>query len=415
MKKIVRILMLTLLVVVVTLSVALFSISVQFNKLPFIDEFLFSEDYTHYYPESYHAAKDAFRYRADVLSTQFENVEASLLQVPSERDEDLSVDFLYVPSQDDGDNLLILVSGVHGIEGFVGHAVQLMFMDRFMDSDLLAQTGVLFIHGVSPYGMKNIRRVTENNVDLNRNSPTTPFLYNTVNEGYTEIYDFINPAEKVNRFSLQNRFFFLTAFNEIRKASMPVLRQAVLQGQYEYPEGLYFGGFKPEPQIEALIPLVKAWCTPYNKILAIDLHTGYGERGRLHLFPNPMEGKKRQVVEYLFDGYSIDWGDSDDFYTITGEFNGLLAGINEGKDFYSMPFEYGTLNSQTTIGSLQSIHIMILENQGRHHGYASEKDSLRVINDFREMYYPSSIAWRNHIMEQTVDMFKVVLPRFVNL
>jgi hypothetical protein len=43
-------------------------------------------------------------------------------------------------------------------------------------------------------------------------------------------------------------------------------------------------------------------------------------------------------------------------------------------------FEYGTLNSQTTMGSLKSIHTMILENQGTQHGYKSERDSLRVKN-----------------------------------
>jgi len=413
MKKFLRITGAVLLVLILVVCGMLFYLSVGFNKLDFDDDFSTGHDFSSYYLEAYHEAKEAFRMGAEKMAAIYENAEVAQLPVSSTTEEGLTVDFLYVPGQQEGENLLILVSGVHGVEGFVGHAVQHMFMDNFVDPALLANTGLLLIHGVNPYGFKNNRRVTENNVDLNRNSSVTPGLYQTVNEGYTSIYDFINPQGKVKRMSLGNRFFFVKAINEIRKASMPVLRQAVLQGQYEYPEGLYFGGRQAEPQIEALIPLLEDWCAPYDKILAIDLHTGYGERGKLHFFPNPIEAEKRELTEKLFEGYSIDWGDSDDFYTVTGDFSGMLGDINQDKEFYSMLFEYGTLNSQTTMGSLKSIHIMILENQGKQHGFASEKDAVRIRGDFREMYYPSSTAWRNHIMQQTVEVFDVVIPRFI--
>jgi hypothetical protein len=267
---------------------------------------------------------------------------------------------------------------------------------------------------VNPYGFKYIRRVTENNVDLNRNSSADNQLYKTINDGYTRVYDLVNPKGKVNVGSVENRFFFVKAINEIRKASLPVLRQAVLQGQYEYPEGLYFGGDEREPQIDSLKVKFETFTLPYDRILIVDLHTGYGERGKLHFFPNPLEGEKRERLENLFDGYSIDWGDSDDFYTVTGDFGGFIDSMNDEKDVYPVLFEYGTLNSQTTMGSLKSIHTMILENQGTQHGYKSERDSLRVKNNFREMYYPSSENWRNHIMEQTREVFDVILPRFTD-
>ena len=256
------------------------------------------------------------------------------------------------------------------------------------------------------------RRVTENNVDLNRNSTLSDDLFDTHNEGYTRVYDLINPKGEVNVRTIENRFFFVKAINEIRKATLPVLRQAVLQGQYEHPAGLYFGGENREPQIDSLIVKIEGLTNPYGRILVIDLHTGFGERGRLHFFPNPLEGEKREGMERLFEGYTIDWGDTGDFYTITGDFSGMIASMNTDKDVYPMVFEYGTLNSQTTMGSLKSIHIMILENQGAQFGFASERDSLRVKSDFIEMYNPSSANWRNYIMEQTHEVFDVRLPRF---
>jgi hypothetical protein len=391
---------------------ALFYVSLGFGKLTFKDTFVTDTNYSTYYPVDYASARQEFRILASEIALEYKNVENQKVFVPSLIDNDLTVDICYIPAQKDSMNLLIISSGVHGAEGFVGHAAQQLFIRRFLTEQLLENTGVLLIHGVNPYGFKYTRRVTENNVDLNRNSPSTTDLYETVNDGYPKVYNLVNPQEKVDKSSVGNRFFFVKAINEIRKASMPVLRQAVLQGQYKYPEGLYFGGTKPEPQIDSLQGIIGAYSKPYSKILALDMHTGYGERGRLHFFPNPLEGEQREKLETLFEGYRIDWGDSNDFYTVTGDFVSFIGAMNEGKEFYPMLMEYGTLNSQTTMGSLKSIHIMILENQGHHHGFVSVQDSLHVKSDLLEMYYPSSESWRNYVLAQTEEVFKTILPRF---
>jgi hypothetical protein len=412
MKTIWRILKYFFLTIVVVILVVLVYISIGFGKIDFKDQFSVTADYSNYYPEDYDSARDAFRTLSERVGAEYNGVQKLSIKVPSGIDDDLTVDLFYIPAQKDSANLFVLSSGVHGLEGGVGNAVQQMFMSEFLNEELLKNTGILMIHVVNPYGFKYIRRVTENNVDLNRNSSADNQLYKTINDGYTRVYDLVNPKGKVNVGSVENRFFFVKAINEIRKASLPVLRQAVLQGQYEYPEGLYFGGDEREPQIDSLKVKFETFTLPYDRILIVDLHTGYGERGKLHFFPNPLEGEKRERLENLFDGYSIDWGDSDDFYTVTGDFGGFIDSMNDEKDVYPVLFEYGTLNSQTTMGSLKSIHTMILENQGKQYGFKTERDSLRVKNNFREMYYPSSENWRNHIMEQTRDVFDVILPRF---
>lgn len=412
MKTFTKILKYVVLPLLILIVAVLFYISIGFGKLNFKDDFSVTEDYSALYPESYESAKANFRSLSAGLHATYTDVQYFPLWIASGIDSDLTIDVCYIPAQGDSLNLLILSSGVHGVEGYVGHAAQQLFIENYLNNELLQNTGVLLIHAVNPYGFKYTRRVTENNVDMNRNSPSTPDLYETRNEGYSQVYDLINPQKKVRVNSLENRFFFVKAINEIRKASLPVLRQAVLQGQYNYPEGLYFGGKAPEPQIEVLEPVIAQISQPYNRIMILDLHTGYGERGKLHLFPNPMEDEERRKLESMFDGFEIDWGDTDDFYTVTGDFAGFVGSINPGKEFYPMVFEYGTLNSQTTMGSLKSIHIMILENQGYQHGFASAKDSLRVKADLLEMYFPESENWRNYSMQQTRDVFDVVLPRF---
>jgi hypothetical protein len=78
-----------------------------------------------------------------------------------------------------------------------------------------------------------------------------------------------------------------------------------------------------------------------------------------------------------------------------------------------MAFEYGTMDSQTTIGSIKSLHVMVLENQGDQYGYKSVDDSIKVKNDFIEMDYPSSESWRSHIIDETKIVFDKSLQRFV--
>jgi hypothetical protein len=399
--------------IIILIVVALFYVSIGFSKLEFKDDFQVSAEYSSYYPTSYELARENFRESSNRIAETYQNVQRFEIRVPSKTDNDLTVGVCYVPAQKESTNLLILSSGVHGLEGYVGHAALELFIQKFLTSELLENTGVLLIHSVNPFGFKYTRRVTENNVDINRNCASTDDLYNTVNQGYPKVYGLINPQKKANATSLENRFFFIKAINEIRKASLPVLRQAVLQGQYQYPEGLYFGGQKTEPQIDSLKPIIAAITAPYRKIMAIDFHTGYGERGVLHFFPNPLENEKRQKLEKLYEGYPIDWGDSDDFYTVTGDFVGFIGEITKDKEYYPMLFEYGTLNSQTTMGSMKSIHVMIIENQGFQHGFASQKDSLKAKQDLMEMYFPESERWRNYIMEKTHEVFTNVLPRFV--
>ena len=388
---------------------------VAFNNFSLEDEYQVNENNLTYFNDSYDEARKNFRLKSDELSLKYPGTKKFEIPVFSNKDTTLTIDFCFIQGSEKADKIIILSSGVHGLEGYTGSAVQLFFMDNYISNEFLDKTSILLIHSVNPYGFKYTRRVTENNVDLNRNSDIDKKLYQTKNEGYHKVYDLINPKQKANPESFANRFFFVKAIKGIVKESMPVLRQAVLQGQYEFPEGMYYGGNDSEPQIKDLIPIIDTICNPYQTVFSIDLHTAYGERGKLHLFPNPVEESVRKRMENIFEGFHIDWGDSDDFYTYSGDFAGYIGKINNDKIFIPMLFEYGTMDSQTTIGSIKSLHVMILENQGEQYGFESEEDLKKVKNDFMEMYYPSSEAWKSHIIDETKIIFDKSLKRFSEL
>ncbi|RZA08928.1 MAG: DUF2817 domain-containing protein, partial [Proteobacteria bacterium] len=74
-------------------------------------------------------------------------------RVPHEDSAELFVDFALL--RRDPRKVLISISGVHGIEGYAGSAVQASLLGE--DPSAEGPT-LLFVHGVNPYGMKFYRR-----------------------------------------------------------------------------------------------------------------------------------------------------------------------------------------------------------------------------------------------------------------
>jgi hypothetical protein len=55
---------------------------------------------------------------------------------------------------------------------------------------------------------------------------------------------------------------------------------------------------------------------------------------------------------------------------------------------------------------------MILENQGRKFGYVASKDSLEVMDNFIEMYNPTSKTWRSKVMNDTYSIMELAVERY---
>ena len=363
-----------------------------------------------YFKSSYEECRNQFRIQAGSIFKAYEGVKVSWLNVEAQLDLDLTIDYCYIPAQKRLSRLLILTSGVHGVEGYVGSAVQQMFLQEIVPQINLEELGILIIHGINPYGFKYQRRVTENNVDLNRNCIPSSEGFESQNNGYAAINVWLNPKKPLLITEICNFFFPFYAIQKKLKHSMRTMRQAILQGQYQYSKGICFGGKTLEPPIKMLTPLIQEIAKGYETVFSIDLHTGYGTNGTLHLFPEPLkDAGKRQRIERIFDGFHLDWGDSDNFYTVTGDFLSYQAQILWPKQYLSMAFEFGTMDTQTTLGAIKALHNVMIENQGFHYGYASQKDETMTKNRFLEGYLPSSESWRSKAIQDA----RIVLQKAV--
>ncbi|MGR9014441.1 MAG: DUF2817 domain-containing protein, partial [Gammaproteobacteria bacterium] len=84
--------------------------------------------------------------------------------------EQLVTDTIWL-GREDAENVLVLIGGTHGIEGFTGSAVQIDMLTLLADGLIVipANTAVLMIHALTPWGYAWQRRCDADGVDLNRN------------------------------------------------------------------------------------------------------------------------------------------------------------------------------------------------------------------------------------------------------
>src|ERR1700739_3656646 len=117
------------------------------------------------FSRSYAEARQKFLNAASRLGLQ---AESHVLPIPGASGETLAMDVV-LQGPADASNMLVVISGVHGVEGFSGSAVQtgMLQLDVSQRADALRDTAVLYVHAINPFGFSHLRRVTQENVDLN--------------------------------------------------------------------------------------------------------------------------------------------------------------------------------------------------------------------------------------------------------
>jgi hypothetical protein len=301
----------------------------------------------------------------------------------------------------------VIQSGLHGIEGFAGSALQMAFLNDFLKSSqatVVTRPNILLIHGLNAWGFANSRRTNQNNIDLNRNFLQRGTRLN--NEGYQKMNSFLNPTTPYQDSKLEFISFLWHAGKLIISHGLQTLKQSVLQGQYEYPKGIFYGGQAPQ-MMDTVEPLFKKYLDSQKEILFIDLHTGYGTRGQLHLLFDAVTEGKVEVFQKIFQGQKLELTTDKHFYQVQGGYLAYLRQrfLQKNIIFNGITFEFGTLNSNTTMGSLKSLHNMVIENQAFHQG----GDLAIARQYFTEHFYPSDPQWRQQVMDQGLSSFQKAL------
>lgn len=305
----------------------------------------------------------------------------------------------------DADKLFIVSSACHGVEGYCGSGVQVFAVH---DAEWRAKArdagvAVLYIHALNPHGFSHVRRVTNENVDLNRNfqdfSQPLP-----ANPAYDEIHDLLLPGQ-----------WPPTAENEaaiaawIAREGLPRYQAAVSQGQHSHADGLFFGGTAPTWSHRTLREVLRAHGRGAQRIAWMDLHTGLGPSGlgeRIYAGNDDdaavararrwWDGGGATPVTSIYDGSSTS-------ARLTGLMWTAIYDECPQAEYTGIAMEYGTVPILDVIGALRADHWLHL------HPDAPAALRADIKRQVLAAFYTDTDEWKGQIVAQARQaMFQAV-------
>ena len=322
-------------------------------------------------------------------------VQSHVHPLPGRDGETLAMDVALTGSPD-ADKLLILTSACHGAEGYCGSGVQ---VNALHDSAWRAQAAaqgvaVLYIHALNPYGFSHIRRVTHENVDINRNFQDFSHAL-PANPAYRELHALLLP--EVWPPSAENQ---AAIDAQIARLGMKAFQAAVTSGQHEFPDGLFFGGTEPTWSNRTLRQVLRDYGTRASRIAWIDIHTGLGP-----------SGVGERICACIDDPVALkrarEWWGSDGRTPVTSIFDGtstsaLLTGLMWNSiyqecsqaQYTGIALEYGTHPMERMIAVMRSEQWLQL------HPQADAVLARQIKQDMLDMFYVDTDAWKTQILEQ---------------
>ena len=329
--------------------------------------------------------------------------------------DDLYIDSFYLPSGAEKRNLIVLTTGVHGMEGYIGATMLDVFFAEIYPTLDTAHTGVLVVANVNPYGMKYLRRYNENNVDLNRNFILDWDSFDlSSNKEYPKVDKFLGPTGRIGNGLWHEVGFYLSLGKTAITDGAGTISDALLTGQYEYPQGVYYGG-KGDEASTVYLKDVFSRCldSSYENIVHIDLHSGYGPRYNMVIFNSVYERMNEAESVEAFGYDHVIAHDSEAFYATTGDTTDFFYRLAEKKgataELFSTCFEFGTIGD-AFFDTILSLKYTIDEN--RNHWYPTKNEvSAQIVHEnYMELFYPTETAWR----EKTVQDFKTAAAGVLN-
>jgi len=298
------------------------------------------------------------------------------------------------------DAMLVLLSGTHGVEGFCGGGVQVGTLRNLRDAAPLPDgVGLLMVHAVNPYGFAWLRRVNEDNIDLNRNFIDWTAGAPPDNPGYRDLRDLFCPptwdadanlaASDAARLAIGDRAF----------------RTAHSGGQYQDAPGIFYGGAGPAWSQAALFSLLDHHLSGVGRIGVIDYHTGlgppgHGERIAMH---DP-EGGAMDRLRVWLDG---DVTSTHAGTAVTVPLSGtILDGIERRYarvEVTALALEFGTIDNRLVQLALRA------DNWLHHYGDMDSAQAMVIKQQIRDAFYPAGTDWKQAVWDRAVATQRAML------
>lgn len=287
---------------------------------------------------------------------------------------------------------IVVSSGVHGVEGFFGSAVQLALLERFSQGNAPQNNRFVLIHSVNPFGFSGLRRFNEDNVDLNRNFLASVDDYTGAPDGYAGLNGFLNPVSPPSRYEP----FKLKAIWYIWRMGFQAIKNAVAGGQYEYPHGLFFGGKGPCESTRIVQSHCDSWIGLSQTIAHIDFHTGLGPFGTYKLLLAKSTDSEFSWYARAFGDEFVEAHDEPEgtAYKVSGLFGEWMQSHFESRSrvYRFAVAEFGTYDNIRVLAALRA------ENRSHHYGSPTSPAYRWAKQELLECFCPNVPAWRHQVV-----------------
>ena len=295
---------------------------------------------------------------------------------------------------------VVVSSGLHGVEGFLGSAIQFAWLRGMVSNGFPSQDGrVVLIHAINPYGMDFLRRTNEENVDLNRNFLPANKPYAGSPAGYAQLDGFLNPSSPPSRFE---PYRFKALWN-IWRLGLPALKKAIVGGQYGYPKGLFFGGRRPAASTRIIQERFDEWTGAATNVVHVDFHSGLGKYGEYKLLL--VESPDSPNSPWYRDNFGADrvepaGNPQGTAYEASGIMGEWIATTFSQRVYRFFAAEFGTFSEIRVLGALRA--------ENRAHFYSTPGTTVyqRAKKELLECFCPRSDAWREHVLEQGLQLIE---------
>jgi hypothetical protein len=331
---------------------------------------------------SYADARDAFLSAAAAAGV---TVVSHLHPMTGLQDEPLAVDVVEL-GDPASTAAVMVVSGTHGVEGYTGSALQTEWLTRVAAGSATIPDGVrvVLVHALNPYGFSWVRRVNEDNVDLNRNFVDWS-VGGPANTEYEKIADLVVPESWDDAEQTRTTLALLDLVNEI---GLEAVQSIVSRGQYTCPTGVFYGGAGPTWSNRWL----RGWCaenlSQARHLAIIDLHTGLGPSGHGELIGHEpgTSASHRLATAWWGDVRSMSDGESVSA-VLEGDWLGAASALAPSAEITAVALEYGTVDPITVLQSLRAdawLHA---------HGDPRGDDAAAVRAQVRAAFADDDPAW----------------------
>jgi Protein of unknown function (DUF2817) len=296
---------------------------------------------------------------------------------------------------DSVDRLLVIICGTHGIEGYVGSAIEAALLSGGVARQISRRCGVLLVHAINPWGFAYGHRNDDGNVDCNRNfidfSQAPP-----ANPGYDELHHSLLPTAW-NSETIAEGQRAISKYRE--KHGEVALRVAHSGGQWTHPDGMYFGGYRPNWSHVTLRDIVQAYARGVRNVAVVDIHSGLGPfgHGTVICCLDPKSQELALLKSWVGGEISAPLEDPG--------FTPMLAGVNhlampgwlpDSRVFVSA-LEFGTLPPVEVRTAVRG-DIWLLTRGNRDTSLG--RDILRAA---RAAFAPESAEWRSLVVDGALE------------